>query len=538
MKKLTLSLFGLLLFTQCSHQEQYDIVIYGGTSAGVAAAVQAARMDKSVILIEPGKYLGGLTSGGLGRTDSGDKSVIGGISREFYQRLKQHYDNPDIWEHENPSDYESYSSSDDAIWGFEPHAAEMIYNQMLKEENIPVVINERLDLVDGTVVKDGQIISIKMESGLLVTGRMFMDATYEGDLMAKAGVSYTVGRESNQVYGETLNGVQKAQAIYHQFMDGVDPYIVPGDPSSGLLPGVHDGEPGEDGQGDTLVQAYCFRMCLTDVEENKIAYPKPEGYEESRYELLLRNFEAGENGMPWLPGMMPNRKTDTNNRTGFSTDNIGMNYDYPDADYETRAKITKEHEIYQKGLMWTLANNPRVPDHIRLEISRWGLAKDEFIDNGNWPHQLYIREARRMVGEYVVTENDCKRLIIVEDPVGMGSYTMDSHNCQRYVTPEGFVKNEGDVEVSPGGAYLISYRAIVPKKEEIRNLLVPVCLSASHIAYGSIRMEPVFMILGQSAATAAASAIDKKVAVQDISYPELRERLLEDKQVLDLPSEK
>ena len=538
MKKLTLSLLGLLLFTQCAYQEQYDIVIYGGTSAGVAAAVQAARMDTSVILIEPGKYLGGLTSGGLGKTDSGDKSVIGGISREFYQRLKQHYDNPDVWEHENPSDYEGYNSSDDAIWGFEPHAAEMTYNQMLKEENIPVVINERLDLVDGTVVKDGQIISIKMESGLLITGRMFIDATYEGDLMAKAGVSYTVGRESNQAYGETLNGVQKAQAIYHQFVDGVDPYIVPGDPSSGLLPGVHDGAPGEDGQGDKLVQAYCFRMCLTDVEENRIAYPKPEGYEESRYELLLRNFEAGEDGMPWLPGMMPNRKTDTNNRTGFSTDNIGMNYDYPDADYETRAKITKEHEIYQKGLMWTLANNPRVPDHIRTEISRWGLAKDEFIDNDNWPHQLYIREARRMVGEYVVTENDCRRLIIVEDPVGLGSYTMDSHNCQRYVTPEGFVKNEGDVEVSPGGAYLISYRAMVPKKEEIRNLLVPVCLSASHIAYGSIRMEPVFMILGQSAATAAVRAIDKKVAVQDISYAELRERLLKDKQVLDLPSEK
>ncbi|MFH1964409.1 MAG: FAD-dependent oxidoreductase [Acidobacteriota bacterium] len=526
MKKLTLSLLGLLLFTQCAHQEQYDIVIYGGTSAGIAAAVQAARMDKSVILIEPGKYLGGLTSGGLGKTDSGNKSVIGGISREFYQRLKQHYDNPDIWKHENPSDYEGYSSSDDAIWGFEPHAAEMIYNQMLKEKNILVVINERLDLVDGTVVKDGQIASIKMESGLLITGRMFIDATYEGDLMAKAGVSYTVGRESNQAYGETLNGVQKAQAIYHQFVNGVDPYIVPGDPSRGLLPGVHDGEPGEDGQGDKLVQAYCFRMCLTDVEENRIAYPKPEGYEESRYELLLRNFEAGEDGMPWLPGMMPNRKTDTNNRTGFSTDNIGMNYDYPDADYETRAKINKEHEIYQKGLMWTLANNPRVPAHIRTEISRWGLAKDEFIDNDNWPHQLYIREARRMVGEYVVTENDCRRLIIVEDPVGMGSYTMDSHNCQRYVTPEGFVKNEGDVEVSPGGAYLISYRAMVPKKEEIRNLLVPVCLSASHIAYGSIRMEPVFMILGQSAATAAVSAIDKKVAVQDICYPELRGRLM------------
>ena len=535
MKKLFLSLLALCLFAQCTDQEQYDLVIYGGTSAGIAAAVQASRLGKSVILIEPGNHLGGLTSGGLGKTDSGDKSVIGGISREFYQRLKRYYDNPVNWRQEKPAEYSGYSSTEDAIWGFEPHVAEMIYNQMLEEENITVLKNERLDLAGGTAVKERKIVSIRMESGLTVNGKMFIDATYEGDLMAGAGVSYTVGRESNQDYGETLNGVQKEQAVYHQFVDGVDPYIVAGDPSSGLLPGVHAGEPGEDGQGDKLVQAYCFRLCLTDVENNKVPYPKPEGYDESRYELLLRNFEAGENGMPWLPGMMPNRKTDTNNRTGFSTDNIGMNYDFPDADYETRAKITEEHEIYQKGLMWTLANNPRVPEHIGSEISRWGLAKDEFTDNGNWPHQLYIREARRMVGEYVITENDCRRQILVNDPVGLGSYTMDSHNCQRYVTPEGFVKNEGDVEVSPGGAYLISYRSLVPRKEEIQNLLVPVCLSSSHIAYGSIRMEPVFMILGQSAATAAAQALENQVSVQDVNCQELRRKLLEDKQVLDLP---
>ncbi len=535
MKTSALAIITILLLSQCSQKDHYDIVIYGGTSAGVAAAVQAARLDKSVILIEPGQHLGGLTSGGLGKTDSGDKSVIGGISREFYQRLKQHYDNPGSWKQENPSDYEGYSSQNDAIWGFEPHVAEMTYNRMLKEKNVRVIRNERLDLKNGTLVTDRKIISIRMESGFLITGRIFIDATYEGDLMAGAGVSYTVGRESNLTYGETLNGVQKAQAIYHQFKDGVDPYVVPGDPSSGLLPGVHNGDPGIDGQGDHRVQAYCFRMCLTDVEENRVPYPKPEGFDEKQYELLLRNFEAGEEGMPWLPGMMPNRKTDTNNRTGFSTDYIGMNYDYPEADYERRAVIARAHEVYQKGLMWTLAHNPRVPEHIRAEISRWGLAKDEFTDSGNWPHQLYIREARRMKGEYVVTENDCRRLIIVEDPVGLGSYQMDSHHSQRYVTPEGFVKNEGDVEVSPGGAYLISYRAMIPKREEILNLLVPVCLSASHIAYGSIRMEPVFMILGQSAATAASQALDKKVAVQDVDYQKLKQQLLKDKQILDLP---
>ena len=535
MKKSIFILLGFLFSISCSSEEQYDIVIYGGTSAGVAAAVQAARMDKSVILVEPGSHLGGLTSGGLGRTDSGDKSVIGGISREFYQRLKQHYDNPEAWTREGQSEYEGYIPGEDAIWGFEPHAAEMVYETMLEEAGVPVVRNERLDLDRGVSAEAGNIRSIRMESGTLFHGRVFIDATYEGDLMAVAGVSYAVGRESNQDYGETLNGVQKAHAIYHQFVDGVDPYVVPGDPSSGLLPGVHSSDPGEDGEGDSRVQAYCFRMCLTDVEENMIPYPRPEDYDEARYELLLRNFEAGENGLPWLPGMMPNRKTDTNNRTGFSTDYIGMNYEYPDADYETRERIIADHESYQKGLMWTLANNPRVPEHIRTEIARWGLAKDEFTGNENWPHQLYVREARRMLGEYVVTENDCRRLVIAKDPVALGSYTMDSHHCQRYVTPEGFVKNEGDVQVSPGGAYLISYRAIVPRKGEISNLLVPVCLSASHIAYGSIRMEPVFMILGQSAATAAALAVDHDVAVQDVDYSTLREKLLEDRQVLDLP---
>ncbi len=535
MKKSIFILLGVLFSVSCGSEKQYDIVVYGGTSAGVAAAVQAARMDKSVILIEPGSHLGGLKSGGLGRTDSGDKSVIGGISREFYQRLKKYYDNPDAWTHEHPSDYEGYSPGEDAIWGFEPHVAEMVYETMLEEEGVPVVRNERLDLDRGVSAEAGKIRSIRMESGTLFHGRVFIDATYEGDLMAVAGVSYAVGRESNRAYGETLNGVQKAQAIYHQFVDGVDPYVVPGDPSSGLLPGVHGGEPGEDGEGDSRVQAYCFRMCLTDVKENMVPYPKPEDYDEARYELLLRNFEAGENGLPWLPGLMPNRKTDTNNRTGFSTDYIGMSYEYPDADYSTREGIIKEHEIYQKGLMWTLANNHRVPEHIRTEIARWGLARDEFTDNGNWPHQLYVREARRMLGEYVVTENDCRRLVITKDPVGLGSYTMDSHHCQRYVTPEGFVKNEGDVQVSPGGAYLISYRAIVPRKGEISNLLVPVCLSASHIAYGSIRMEPVFMILGQSAATAAAMAVEEGMAVQDVDYQKLRQRLLEDRQVLDLP---
>ncbi len=518
-------------------QARYDVVVYGGTSGGIAAALQVSRMGKTVVLIEPSGHLGGLTSGGLGFTDTGDKRVIGGIAREFYQRIKQHYDQPAAWKFEKADEYDRYRPDDDAMWTFEPHIAERVFAQMLAERQIPIALNQRLDR-DSGVTRDGQrIVSIRMESGLVFRGNAFIDATYEGDLMAAAGVSYTVGRESNAQYGETLNGVQKLQNIHnHLFIKQVDPYVTPGDPTSGLLPGVHGDPPGEEGAADHRVQAYCFRMCMSNVAENRVPFPKPASYDEQRYELLLRNFEAGDLRFPMKPDMMPNGKTDTNNNCAFSTDNIGMNYDYPEASYERRDEIIREHRDYQEGFMWTLANHPRVPESIRQQMAVWGLAKDEFVDNGNWPHQLYIREARRMVGDYVMTELDCRRQKVAEDSVGLGSYNMDSHNVQRYVTPDGFAQNEGDVQVSPGGAYLISYRALVPKRGEARNLLVPVCLSSSHIAYGSIRMEPVFMILGQSAATAAVQALETGVDVQDVDYARLRERLLADRQVLDLPA--
>jgi hypothetical protein len=524
--------------TAASAQEKsYDVVVYGGTSGGVVAAVQAARMGKTAVVIEPSKHIGGLTSGGLGRTDSGDKRVIGGVSREFYQRLKKYYDDDANWRQQKKSQYGGYRETDDAIWGFEPRVAEKIYDEMLAEVKVPVLKGLRLDLTDGSVVvKNNRIQSIRMESGEIFTGKMFIDATYEGDLMAKAGVTYFVGREANDTYGETLSGVQKARAVSHQFQRKVDPYVVPGDPKSGVLPRVHAGDPGEDGTADSRIQAYCFRMCLTDDKENMVPYPKPEGYDAKQYEILLRYLTPSWNDIFGNHQPMPNRKTDTNNHGAFGTDNIGMNYDYPEGDYATREKIIKEHEVYQKGLMWFLANDERVPAEVRARVNRWGLAKDEFVDNGNWPHQLYIREARRMVSDYVVNEHDCRRRRIAEDSVGQGSYNMDSHNCQRYITPEGFVRNEGDIQVSPGGPYIISYRSIVPKRGEAENLLVPVCVSSSHIAFGSIRMEPVFMVLGQSAATAAAMAIDEEIAVQDVNYPKLRERLLADKQVLDLPS--
>jgi len=538
-------LLFLLLSAISSSAIERDVVVYGGTSAGVAAAIQVARMGKSVILIEPSQHVGGLTSGGLGMTDSGKREVIGGISREFYQRLQKHYSNDEAWRQQKREDYQYYKASDDAIWRFEPKIAEKTLRAMLAEARVEVVYGQRLNLKSGVEMlsevstsggrsrRSHAITEIIMESGERYSAKMFIDASYEGDLMAKAGVTYTVGRESNSKYGETLNGVQTKNARSHQFDADVDPYMVPGDPASGLLPGLHGGDPGVEGEGDHRVQAYCFRMCLTDAPENRVPFPKPEGYDPMRYELYLRYINKGWRTIWGNHKAMPNRKTDTNNHGAFSTDNIGMNYAYPDGDYATRERIIKEHEVYQKGLFWFLCNDPRVPADLQNKIRLWGLAKDEFVDNGNWPHQIYVREARRMVSDYVQTEADCFRSRQTPESVGMGSYNMDSHNVQRYVDQRGFARNEGDVQISPRGPYQISYRAIRPRREECTNLLVPAALSASHIAFGSIRMEPVFMVLGQSAATGACQAIDQEVAVQDIDTEKLRERLLADGQVLE-----
>ncbi len=520
----------------------HDVVVYGGTSGGITAAIQAARMGKTAVLIEPTNFLGGLTTGGLGATDIGNKKAIGGMSREFYGLVHRYYSDPAKWKNQTREEYfakkhHGNSGAEDTMWTFEPHAASEIYDGMLQAvaDKVTVVLGERLDLSKG-VVKDGtRITKIIMESGREFEGKMFIDASYEGDLMAKAGVSYAVGREANSTYGETINGVQKVKTVHHQFIKNVDPYIKPGDPSSGVLPGIETGEIGEDGSGDRKLQAYNFRMCTTDVPENRRDWEKPANYDERWFELALRNVEAGDDRISWAPSWMPNRKTDTNNNFAVSSDFIGQNFDYPEADYATRAKIVKAHEDWQKGLMWTYAHHPRVPEKIRAAFQKLGLAKDEFTDNGNWPRQLYVREVRRLVGGYVMSEKNCKRREIVEDSVGMGAYNMDSHNVQRYITKEGFVRNEGDIQIGTR-PYPISYRSITPKPGECSNLLIPVCLSASHIAYGSIRMEPVFMVMGQSAATAAVIAIETGKDLQQIDYAKLKERLLADGQVLDFES--
>jgi hypothetical protein len=521
----------------------HDVVIYGGTSAAVTAAVQATRMGKSVIVVSPDRHLGGLSSGGLGMTDTGNKAVIGGLARDFYHRIWKHYERPEAWQWQARAEYGNRGQGTPAIdgaartmWVFEPHVAEQAFEDLIREHGITVVRNEWLDRERGVARRDGRIASITTLSGRTYRGRMFLDATYEGDLLAAAGVEYVVGREANSVYGEEHNGVQVG-VLHHKHHFGavatpISPYRVPGDPASGILPLISAAPPGEFGTADAKVQAYCFRLCLTTDPRNRLPIPQPVGYDAGQYELLLRVLQAGWWEMFEKFDPIPNGKTDCNNHGPVGFDNIGKNYDYPEADYQRRREIIAEHQAYQQGLLWFLANDPRVPPKVQQEIREWGLAKDEFVDNGHWPHQLYIREARRMVGMLVMTENHLRQKIPTPDSIGMGSYTIDSHNVQRYITPEGFVQNEGDIGVRLKEPYQIAYGAVVPKRGQAANLLVPVACSASHIAYGSIRMEPVFMILGQSAATAACLALDGGLAVQDLPYAALRERLLADGQVL------
>ena len=523
-----------------------DVCVFGGTSAGIAAAVQASRMGKTAIIVEPGKYLGGLTTGGLGATDIGNKTAIGGIAREFYGRIAQHYSRDSAWRLETREEYfakrrsgqakaSDLTAANAAMWTFEPHVAAKIFDQMINEAKVPAYREQRL----ASVKKDGlRLTEIIMENGNVFRAKMFIDATYEGDLMAKTKVSYHVGREANARYGETLNGI-RAQTPQHQFRVPVDPHVRPGDPKSGLLPFIQAGDGGKPGEGDQRVQTYNYRLCFTTNAANRLPVEPPPNYNPAKYELLARYLEAliTAGHRPklsefWNPIWMPNQKTDINNNGGFSTDFIGMNYDYPESDYATRERIAREHENYIRGFLIFMATSPRVPQNLRDEMKLWGPCQDEFPDRGGWPNQLYVREARRMISDYVMAEHHCRGKEIIKDSVGLAAYNMDSHNCQRIVK-NGSVENEGDVQVPPMSPYPISYRAIVPKAAECENLFVPVCLSSSHIAYGSIRMEPVFMILGQSAATAACFAIDDRVPVQKVEYAKLRSRLLADKQFLE-----
>ena len=526
-------LISVLLSCKSENQKntlEVDVCVYGGTSAGIIAAYTAKKQGKSVVIIEPGNYLGGLTTGGLGATDIGNKYAITGLAKDFYRRIGKYYDK-----------FEQ--------WTFEPHVASKVYDDLIQEAQLTIHKNSRLVSVkkEGGWIKEIVVEDSKNpsnESNKIVKAKMFIDCTYEGDLMAKAGVSYTTGREGNDQYGETYDGVQLSD--FHQVPDGIDPYVKPGDASSGLLWGISSDTLAPHGSGDKKIQAYNFRLCLTQDKANQIPFTQPDNYDPHHYELLSRiiskekwpkihsgvtrdTLANGEikihNTGGFLIKDMPNGKTDFNNFGGFSTDMIGANYDYPEGDYEARNKIWKAHEDYTKGLLYFLSHDEKVPQAIREEMLSWGYCKDEFKDLNGFSNQLYVREARRMIGALVMTQKHCVGDEVVDDQIGMAAYGMDSHNCQRLVV-NGMVKNEGDVEKPVPKPYPISYRAIIPKENECKNLLVPVCVSASHIAFGSIRMEPVFMVLGQSAATAAVFAINNNTSVQQVNAKELLEELI------------
>lgn len=477
-----------------------DVAVYGATSAGVIAAVRARLSGKTVILLNPGAHIGGLSSSGLGYTDLGNTSAIGGLSRGFYRDMGGLY-------------------GVDEIWKFEPHKARKIFKDYIDTYGVQYVPQAWPDAVD---MEGRAIRRVYFAGGLSVEAKAFIDTSYEGDLMALAGVPWTMGRESNGTYGESINGQQLHHT--HQFDQLVDPYVLPGKPESGLLPFVEDGEYHK-GAGDRRMQAYNFRICMTDDPSLKIPFPKPRDYKPDHYELLARFLQTTQtNIFQKFDRITPVSKTDTNNHGAVSTDFIGGNQGWVHGSPAEREVIFQAHVAYQQGLHWFMANDGRVPASIRAEYARWGLAGDEFADTGHWPPQLYVREARRMLSDYVVTERDCLRERVCEDPVGMAAYQMDSHNIRRIVV-DGAVRNEGDVQIRIPRPYPVSYRAIVPPRGSVANLAAPVCLSASHIAFGSVRMEPVFMILADSAAQAAVLAIDEGLAFQDLSYTALRDSL-------------
>lgn len=536
-----------------------DVIVYGGTSGGVIAAVEAARLGKSVTLIEPGRHLGGMSASGLGMTDNGSTETIGGLSREFYQRVYRFYQKPENWRWQNREDYLSWLPK---IWGvdgprmeeikaeflFEPRAAESVFNDMVREAGVNVVLNERLDLKHGVKKTGAHLASIKMESGREFAAKVFIDASYEGDVMAKAGVSYIVGREPNSQYGETLNG---AFPFTPAAFPKISPYVVAGDPSSGLLPGIEPKPPGPKGTGDRRVQTYNFRICLTDIEENRVPISKPASYNPLNYELLMRHIATMKNVKPGprkhaavgLRGnggdlginfeLVPNRKTDSNSGSEFGSDFVGHSYDWADGDYALRERRWQEHKDYTLGLLWFLGHDERLPPEVRDEMQRWGLPKDEFADCDHFPFQLYVREARRMISDFVVTENDARGTRTSDDRVALASYPLDSHGVTLYVDEEGLLHRERGFFVG-AKPFLISYKALRPRAAECDNLLVLSCLSASHAAYGSVRMEPVFMMLGHAAGAAASIAIDKNVTTQNVPYAALRERLVSEKQILDV----
>jgi hypothetical protein len=549
-------LIGLTcLFLSCAENQNHtdtDILVYGATSGGITAAIQAARMGKSVLLIEPSNHVGGTTTGGLVWTDYGEEGVVGGLAGEFYGRVTEHYRSDAAWKVNDPFRERLVNPKLQYIKSFEPRIADSIFRKMLSEAGIEVMTGQRLDLGSGVKKENNIITSVTFESGQTFSARVFIDASYEGDLMALANVSYHVGRESTDTYNESLAGVLADDSTVNQpkryfnklqkYMMGsstrgysrVDPY----DDEGNLLYGIQDVPLEVPGTGDNKVQAYNVRIVLTTNPDNMIPITRPPDYDSMKYELLIRYVNAHRldhiRQVLWKIDPVPNQKTDINDGCPYSTDYIGANWDYPEADYTRREEILNAHHSFTKGLIYFIGHDPRMPQSIRSEMLRYGYPKDEYVNNDHWTPQVYIRETRRMKGEYIMTQHDIEKNNTKEHSIGMGSYALDSHHIQRVVTPEGELINEGNFTIKIEGPYEIPYESITPKEEECANLLVPVCVSSSHVAFGSIRMEPVYMVLGEGAGVAASLAVEGNVPLQEVDYSALRERLEKNNVVLEI----
>ena len=512
----------------------YDVCIYGGSASGCIASIQAARMGKSVILVSPRNHVGGLVTSGLTATDMNKHKCIGGITAEFYGRIYEYYTDPAVWRNQTRDAFmtstlkRTYTGKNDARriqWVYESGVAERILLDMLTESGVKLQLGSSLAEGSGAVRKKGnRIARITLSDGTTVSAKMFIDASYEGDLMAASGVSYIVGRESRSQYGEQFAGIR---IKWDYPLTAVSPY------KNGKLLPLVDKEPwGKDGDADDRTQAYCYRMTLTDDPANRVPISRPASYNPDYYEVLLAQILAKEDAqlkdfITFTP--MPNRKTDTNH-----LDMFGGSYAYPEGSYAVRREMEKAHRDYALGQLWFLGHDERVPQHMRTEMLRWGLAADEFKDNGNFPYQIYVRESRRMKGSYIMTEKNLLKDKREDAPnsVGLGSYPLDCHFVSTVVS-DGVLYREGTMfqALTP---YPIAYGSLTPREEECGNLLVTVCLSASHVAYSSIRMEPQYMVLGQSAATAACLSIDAGCSVQDLNYQQLADRLMQDNQILFL----
>lgn len=487
-----------------------DVVVYGGTASGVITAYTAAKEGLNVVLIERTGHVGGLTTSGIGNVDIGWATTVGGYTADFLRTVGAHYGTPHRMQIH-----------------LECKVAEQIMNQMLADTGVRTVFHTRLKEKGGVEVKDGRIVSVTMEDGTVYSAPMFVDCSYEGDLMAQAGVSYLTGRESKDEFGESSAGVCE----YRHFRNYTPEELPAVRKIAAKYPlDIKFEEKVAVGTADSKSQAYVYRLTVTDDPDNRVPFYKPEGYDPDRYfNVLYRINRRGARRFGQILTLypLPNKKYDLNHM-----DLINGAWDYPEGSYALREAIDLYHRRYQEGYLYFLANDPQVPEELRKDVQRYGYAKDEYVDNGNWPYQLYIREGRRMRGEYIMRQQDAWENPTKEDAVAIGSYFLDCHFVSSVVTKHGFHMEEGAFEYTPYRPYEIAYRSITPKKNECVNLLVPVCMSATHVICASLRMEPIYMMLGQVAGDAAAMAIKGGIPVQDIDVKALQKTLRAQKQII------